>query len=69
MLANNDNHPRLMSPKEAALATSLSRPALYYLSESGQFPRPVRLTERRIAFVRAEVEKWIDGRVTERAAA
>ncbi|MGY6568521.1 MAG: helix-turn-helix transcriptional regulator [Salinarimonas sp.] len=64
----NDNQPRLISPKDAAAAVNLSRPALYYLAESGQFPKPVRLTEKRIAFVRAEVEAWIDQRIQGRAA-
>lgn len=49
--------PRLMAPKEAAIATSLSRPLLSLMAAEGQFPQPVRLGERRIAFVRAEVEE------------
>ena len=67
---DNDNMPRLMSPKEAALATSLSRTLLSLMSEEGRFPRPVDLTgNRRIAYVRAEVEAWIDSRIAARAAA
>jgi len=67
--AANDNHlPRLMAPKEAAIATSLSRPLLALMSEAGQFPKPVRLGERRIAYVRAEVEAWIDEKIAARAA-
>lgn len=67
--AANDNQPRLMAPKEAALATSLSRPLLSLMSEAGEFPKPVRLGERRIAYVRSEVEQWIDNRIAARAAA
>jgi prophage regulatory protein len=70
MHAANDNQPaRLMSPKEAATETSLSRPCLTLMSAEGQFPKPVRLGERRIAYVRAEVEAWIDSRIAARAAA
>jgi prophage regulatory protein len=64
----NDNVPRLMAPKDAATAANLSRPALYYLAGKGQFPKPVRLTEKRIAFVRAEVEAWVDERIAGRVA-
>lgn len=64
----NDNQPRLMAPKEAAAATSLSRPLLTLMAAEGQFPLPVKLGERRIAFVRAEVDAWIDQRIAARAA-
>jgi prophage regulatory protein len=65
----NDNQPRLMAPKEAALATSLSRPLISLMAAEGKFPRPVQLGERRIAYVRAEVEAWIDACINGRAAA
>jgi prophage regulatory protein len=57
-----------MSPKEAAVETSLSRPCLALMAAEGQFPAPVRLGERRLAYVRAEVEAWIDGKIAARAA-
>ena len=70
MTPANDNKPRLMAPKEAAAATSLSRTLLTLLAAEGQFPAPVRLTAgRRTAYVRAEVEAWIDARIAARAAA
>lgn len=64
----NDNCPPLMSPKEAAAAVSLSRPLLTMMAAEGHFPKPVRLTERRIAFVRAEVQAWINEKIAARAA-
>lgn len=57
---------RLMPPKEAAAATNLSRPLIMMMAAEGEFPKPVQLTPRRIAFVRAEVEAWIDARIAER---
>lgn len=69
MLAMNDNGPRLVAPKDAALMTSLSRPMLSLLAAAGQFPKPVQLGERRVAYVRAEVEAWIDSRIERRAVA
>lgn len=65
----NDNTPRLMAPKEAAAATSLSRTLLTLMAAEGQFPKPVPLGERRIAYVRSEVDQWIDQRIAGRAAA
>lgn len=68
MIPANQNAP-LMAPKEAAAATSLSRTYLAMMAEAGDFPRAVRLGERRIAYVRAEVEAWIADRIAARAAA
>jgi prophage regulatory protein len=69
MVPANDNHPRLMAPKEAAAATSLSRTLLTLMAAEGQFPKPVPLGERRIAYVRREVEAWIDERIAARTVA
>jgi prophage regulatory protein len=43
--------------------TSLSRTAINNLRNSGRFPRAVPLGERRIAFIRSEVEGWIADRI------
>ncbi|MFC3326224.1 helix-turn-helix transcriptional regulator [Mesorhizobium cantuariense] len=69
MQNDNDNLPRLMAPKDAAIATSLSRPLLSLMAEAGEFCKPVKLGARRIAYVRAEVESWIDARIAMRSAA
>lgn len=66
MTAANDNRPILMSPKEAAAETSLSRQLLILMSREGQFPVPVQLGERRQAYVRAEVVDWINNRIAAR---
>lgn len=59
---------RFMSAKEAATATSLSRPLLSLMAASGAFPKQVALSDRRFAFVRAEVEAWIDSKIAARSA-
>jgi len=64
----NDNKPRLMSPKEAAEATTMSRVLLAMMAKERKFPAPVKIGVKRIAYVRAEVEAWIDARIGERAA-
>lgn len=65
----NDNVPRLMAPKEAAAATTLSRVLLALMAKEGRFPAPVRIGEKRIAYVRTEVEAWIDAQISMRASA
>ena len=67
MQADNDNKPRLMSPKEAAEYTTMSRGLLTMMAKEGQFPSPVKIGVKRIAYVRAEVESWIDERIAARA--
>lgn len=62
----SDNLPVLMSPKEAARETSLSRQQLMLMARAEVFPAPVQLGERRTAYVRAEVTAWIDARIAAR---
>jgi len=61
-----NNTPRLISPKDTCALTSMSRTMINYLRTEGRFPAAVSLGEKRIAFVRAEVEAWIDARIAER---
>lgn len=68
MTPANDNTPRLMSFNDVCAATTLSRFAINCLRGAGDFPVAVQLGERRIGFVRAEVNAWIDQRIATRAA-
>ena len=49
--------------------TSLSRTAINKFRSAGTFPADVKLGEKRVGFVRAEVIAWIDERVNARRAA
>ena len=40
----------------------LSRSAIYALMEEGQFPRPVRIGKRAVAWRRSEIEAWMASR-------
>ena len=64
----NDNAV-LISLNDAATLTSLSRAAINRHRDAGNFPRPVQLGERRIGFVKTEVNAWIDARINARVAA
>jgi prophage regulatory protein len=64
--ASNDNS--LVSIADAAAMTSLSRSSINVARAEGRFPAAVRLGEKRIAFVRSEVQAWIEARIAARAA-
>nr|WP_269456186.1 AlpA family phage regulatory protein [Rhizobium quercicola] len=55
-----------MAPKEASAATTLSRVLLALMAKEGRFPAPVQISEKRLAYVRAEVEAWIDAQISKR---
>ena len=42
--------------------TGLGRSTIYRLMAEDAFPQPVRLTRRRIAWRRADLDQWSDGR-------
>jgi len=52
-----------LSVREVVTLTSLPRSTIIKHSKTGQFVPMVRLLGNRIAFVRADVQNWIDSRV------
>ena len=66
---HNDNVPALITVKDAAKLTSLSRTMINRYRDEGRFPASVELGDRRIAFVRSEVQGWIDAKIAARVAA
>jgi len=58
--------PKLISMNEAARRTSLSRTMINRYRASGRFPKAVAIGEKRVAFVAAEVDRWISERIAER---
>lgn len=53
----------LVSMNEVIRRTSLSRTSIDKFRARGEFPKPVTLTEQRIAFVETEVNEWINRRI------
>lgn len=49
----------LISFKDVVKRTSLTRPTLERMVEDRQFPAPIRITQKRLAFEEAAVEAWI----------
>lgn len=55
--------PCLLRIREVRNMTGLTRSALYQLMREGTFPRPVKLTERSVAWIESEVRAWIEARI------
>ena len=54
---------QLLTPKEVRTLLSLSKTTLWRLCRDGMFPKPVRISSRRTAFVAEEVERWMRARL------
>lgn len=46
--------------------TGLSRSALYRAMDAGEFPRPVQLTKRLVAWPASEVDLWVEQQIAAR---
>jgi prophage regulatory protein len=66
--AANDNL-ELLSVKRVCAVTSLSRAGISKLRRQGRFPAAIQLTPTRIAFLRSEVDAWMQERIDARQAA
>jgi prophage regulatory protein len=64
----SDNELRLIGLLVVLALTSLGKTTLYKLIASGDFPRPVPLTEdgSRVAWLYHEVQEWISERASKR---
>ena len=66
-MTKSDSQAAIKSPfitlPEAVKATHCPRSTILKYSNLGRFPRVVRLLGNRIAFVRADVEAWIETRL------
>ena len=67
-MTKSDSQAAIKSPfvllPEAVKATHCPRSTILKYTKLGLFPPMVRLLGDRIAFVRADVQSWIDCRVT-----
>lgn len=61
--------PVLISLNDACRLTSLSRTAINRWRALGKFPQAVPLGDKRVAFVRTEIEGWIRDRINDREVA
>lgn len=57
---------QFLTPKAVCQRTSLSRGTLDRLVQAGQFPPPMRITQRRLAYEASAVEAWMQGQIDQR---
>ena len=64
---NQDSNLDVISPfihvAEAVTMTNCARSTILKYSSLGLFPQSVRLLGGRIAFIRADVQQWVDDRL------
>jgi prophage regulatory protein len=56
---------RFLRRKEVEALTGLPCSTIYQLMDEGQFPRPIRVTRRIVAWVDTEIDEWQDARIAE----
>ena len=54
---------QFLTPKAVCSKVAVSRATLDRLVAAGAFPSPIRITERRLAFVATDVERWMNERM------
>jgi predicted DNA-binding transcriptional regulator AlpA len=54
---------RFLTPKAVCAQVALSRATLDRIVASGDFPKPIRITQRRLAFNAEAVEQWMAERM------
>lgn len=62
-MANNINFLRI---KTVQSQTGLARSTIYKLMAEGEFPKPVKITEKSSAWVDSEVDAWKMSRMEDR---
>lgn len=60
--------PIFLPIEEVVRRCAISRRTVYNLIDSGEFPKPVKIGDRRVAFVEAEVVQWQQRKMKERRA-
>ena len=54
---------RLIRRKEVQAKTGLGASPIYAMMKSGEFPQCLNLSERRVAWIESDIDKWIAERV------
>ncbi len=60
---------RLLRRREVESITGLSRSTIYSKISDGDFPQPVNIGSRAVAWIEREIDDWMQARIAERDAA
>lgn len=55
---------RLIRRKEVQIKTGLWASSIYALMKKDEFPKPITLSTRRVAWIESDIEKWILERIS-----
>ena len=55
---------RMLRRPAVELATGLSRSSIYAMMDSGDFPRPIRIGKRAVAWSQMAIDDWLTQRPT-----
>ena len=59
---------RLIRRKEVQTKTGLGASSIYAMMQQGKFPKAVKISERRVAWIESEVDQWIANRIAQHKA-
>lgn len=54
---------RLIRRKEVQAKTGLGASSIYAMMQQGTFPKAIHISQRRVAWIESDVDKWIAERV------
>lgn len=62
-MTNNNTSISLLRIDSVKARTGLGRSTVYKMIADGQFPQPVKISTRAVAWRSNEIDSWIDARV------
>lgn len=62
----NAQNLRLIRRKEVQAKTGFGASSIYAEMAKGNFPKPIQISERRVAWLESEIDAWIAERIASR---
>jgi len=56
---------RILKRPEVEATTGLKRSSIYAKMEAGTFPKSVKLSQRSVGWIEAEIQSWLQDRISE----
>lgn len=63
----NSSHLQLMKLRQVMKMTCLARSTVYKYCADNNFPKPIKLGERNVAWLESEVREWIEQKMFQRS--
>ncbi len=69
MITHTDDDQRFLRRVAVEQLTGLSRSTIYQYVSEGRFPKPVKISDRVVAWLSKDISGWMADRIAERDAA